>query len=59
MNSMDALKERWIYIIRTKAGEYEHRARGRGEPVSEPSLDTICNEINAFFVGLNQGIGKE
>lgn len=47
------LKKRWQSILRLKAQEYEHTARKRGEVVSEPSLDVICNEMEAFFIGLN------
>ena len=42
---------RWIYILRSKASEYEHKARGRGEIVSVPSIDDICNEMKAFIGG--------
>lgn len=45
------LKNRWINILRMKA-EYEHNARKTGEVVSSPSIDDICNEIEAFFTGL-------
>ena len=51
---MQELEKRWIGLLRMKASEYEHSARKRGESVSEPSIDTICNEIQAFFVGLNK-----
>lgn len=46
------LVERWISILRQKASEYEHTRRKNGETVCEPSLDDICNEIEAFFTGL-------
>jgi hypothetical protein len=49
---MEELKNRWISILRQKAS-YEHEARKRGEVVCSPSIDEICNEIEAFFVGLN------
>lgn len=48
---LDELKNRWIGILRMKA-KYEHNARKNGEIVSEPSIDDICNEMEAFFVGL-------
>lgn len=48
----EELKNRWVSILRIKASEYEHKARKAGETVSGPSLDDICNEIEAFFVGL-------
>jgi hypothetical protein len=46
------LRSRWVRILRGKASEYEHKARKNGEVVSSPSLDSICNEIEAFFIGL-------
>ncbi len=51
---MKELKERWIRILRQKA-TYEHEARGRGEVVPSPSIDDICNEMEAFFTGLSNG----
>ena len=50
---MDELKQRWISILRQKASVYEHEARKRGETITEPDLDSICNEIEAFFTGLS------
>ncbi len=47
------LKLRWINILRFKASEYEHQARKIGKEVCSPSIDDICNEIEAFFTGLN------
>jgi hypothetical protein len=49
----EELKNRWISILRQKASDYEHPARNKGEVVYEPSIDVICNEIEAFFTGLN------
>lgn len=49
---MEELQDRWIRILRAKASEYEHKARKNGEIVASPSLDDICNEMDAFFVGL-------
>ena len=48
---MKKLKERWIGILRLKA-EYEHEERKAGKVVASPSIDDICNEIEAFFAGL-------
>jgi len=47
----EELAKRWISILRMKA-EYEHEARKNGEEVSSPSIDDICNEMIAFFTGL-------
>jgi hypothetical protein len=47
----DALRHRWITILRQKA-KYEHDDRKAGKVVTSPDIDDICNEINAFFVGL-------
>ena len=52
MNNQE-LKDRWIKILRQKAREYEHPARKSGTTVYEPSIDDICNEIEAFFTGLD------
>lgn len=49
---MEELKKRWISLLRNKASEYEHPARKSGETVTSPDLDDICNEIEAFFIGL-------
>jgi hypothetical protein len=46
------LKDRWIKLLRQKAN-YEHEARKQHEVVCSPSIDDICNEIEAFFTGLN------
>lgn len=46
------LKNRWVNILRQKASQYEHSARKNGEVVCEPSIDDICNEMEAFFTGL-------
>lgn len=43
------LCDRWVGILRLKAADYEHVARKNGEHVSSPSIDTICNEIEAYF----------
>ena len=45
------LKDRWVSILRFKA-EYEHNDRKNGKTVTSPDIDTICNEIEAFFTGL-------
>lgn len=52
--TIEELRERWIRLLRMKASEYEHKARKNGEIVASPSLDDICNEIDAFFVGLKR-----
>jgi hypothetical protein len=45
------LASRWIGILRKKA-EYEHNARKNGEIVCEPDIDSICNEMIAYFTGI-------
>jgi len=45
------LKERWVGILRAKA-KYEHDERKNGGMVWTPSIDDICNEMEAFFTGL-------
>lgn len=50
---MEELKNRWISLLRMKA-DYEHKERKAGKVVASPSIDDICNEIEAFFVGLNK-----
>ncbi len=51
-NSLQELHGRWNSLLRQKASTYEHAARKRGETVSSPDLDDICNEMEAFFTGL-------
>jgi len=51
-NQNQELKNRWVSLLRRKA-EYEHNARKNGEQVTEPSIDDICNEMEAFFTGLD------
>lgn len=51
---MEELKNRWVGLLRQKASIYEHAARKRGETVPGPSLDDICNEMEAFFTGLTK-----
>lgn len=51
-NDLEELRHRWEGMLRSKASEYEHKARMNGETVCNPSLDDLANEINAFFVGL-------
>lgn len=43
---------RWISSLRYKAGEYEHKRRRAGEDVTYPSLDDICNEMEAYLAGV-------
>lgn len=45
---MERSIDRWVSILRLKASEYEHTARGKGELVSSPDIDNICNEMLAF-----------
>ena len=52
MNKYQELHERWNSILRMRASEYEHTARENGKVVSEPSIDDICNEMDAFFTAL-------
>ena len=40
--------DRWINLLRLKAGEYEHIARLEGKNVTGPSIDAICNEMECF-----------
>jgi len=54
MSELQELFDRWISTLRHKAATYEHPARGRGEEVTELSLDTVCNEMKAFLVGLER-----
>ena len=46
------LCDRWEQTLRYKASVYEHEARKRGEDITELSLDTVANEMKAFFCGL-------
>ena len=46
------LANRWISILRQKA-HYEHEERAKGIIVPEPSIDNICNEMIAYFSGVN------
>lgn len=52
MSKATEIFERWNNLLRFKASEYEHQARKKGEVVSEPSIDCICNEMDAFIAGL-------
>lgn len=47
--------ERWKSTLRYKASRYEHPARLGGEEVAYPSLDDVCNEMDAFLAGLEVG----
>ena len=47
----EELKDRWVKLLRYKAA-YEHEERKKGKVVSSPSIDDICNEMEAFFTGL-------
>lgn len=52
MENLKELHQRWDYLLRRKAMEYEHEARRVDKEVSSPSIDDICNEMDAFFAGL-------
>lgn len=47
------MAERWVSILRDKA-QYEAEARRRGDAVAHPGIYDICNEIEAFFAGLEK-----
>lgn len=52
MNNLEELRIRWEQALRFKAQQYEHPARKSGEVVTSLDLDTLANEINAFFTAL-------
>ena len=58
MNNLEQQFDRWIHVLRGKASEYEHTARGEGKKISQPDLDSICNELQAFLSGLQAGRGE-
>lgn len=49
---MEQLKNRWVKALRQKASQYEHSARKKGETVTALDLDSLANEIEAFFTAL-------
>lgn len=49
----EQLAERWVSILRDKA-QYEADVSRMGDPVVHPSIYDICNEIEAFFAGLEK-----
>jgi hypothetical protein len=49
---LEEIANRLDHLLRAKASEYEHAARKRGETVTSPSIDDICNEMVAPFTGL-------
>ena len=51
METLQDICDRWVRLLRHKA-EYEHNARKADEVVASPSIDDICNEMEAFFTGL-------
>lgn len=51
-NQLEELKMRWIGILRIKASR-EHEDRKAGMVVPSPSIDDICNELEAFFTALS------
>lgn len=53
---MEEMFQRWKASLRYKAGVYEHESRKRGEDVVYPSLDDICNEMNAFMAGWRSAV---
>lgn len=57
MKTLDEVFERWETILRAKAHQYEHPARGEGKVVTAPDIDDICNEMRALRAGLM--FGKE
>ena len=50
MESRINMIRRWQRIIRHKA-EYDHEARKKGKIVTEPDLDSVANEMEAFIAG--------
>ena len=51
MTNIEIQFNRWINIIRVKASEYEHTARKKGETITQPDLDSVCNEMKALKDG--------
>lgn len=49
---MENIKNRWVKTLRQKASQYEHPARKKGETVTALDLDSLANEIEAFFIAL-------
>ena len=52
-NSTVNIFHRWQSTLRNKASQYEHEDRKNGKDVVYPSLDDICNEMNAFLAGID------
>lgn len=52
MKNIESIKQRWVDILRQKAS-YEHEERKKGKVVASPSIDDICNEMEAFFSALS------
>lgn len=50
MNNRVEMLRRWQRIIRQKA-TYDHDARAKGKIVTQPDLDEIANEMEAFIAG--------
>jgi len=44
---------RWTQTLRAKAKEYEHFERKQGITITQPDIDSICNEMDAFLTGYN------
>lgn len=50
-DSIEEMFDRWTGAMRQKASQYEHEDRKKGKEVFYPSLDDICNEMEAFLAG--------
>jgi len=48
------LIDRWIGILRAKAGTYESPERLKGGEPASPDLHDICNEMEAYLAGLGE-----
>ena len=51
MKPIEVIFTRWKGILRAKAEQYEHPARKSGKEVFSPSIDDVCNEMDAFIAG--------
>ena len=53
--------DRWVSILRHKASQYEHQARheGKGDDITYPDIDCICNEMLAFRDGFTKELPNE
>lgn len=57
MKILEAQFNRWIHILRAKA-EYEHKDRLSNLEITQPDIDSICNEMEAFKSGFSAGGGR-